>query len=563
LPWLPFRSLGSDSTASHFAAGLQDELLTQLTKVGSLRVIGRNSVDEYGGSSKPVEEIARELGVGTVALGSVQVEGDRLRVIIRLVDANTRQDLWGEHYDRTLEDAFVVQSEIARQIVSALGTRLTPAEAGAIGDAPTANPEAYQLFLQGRDYHRRPGLLRQNLLVAERLYHEAIGFDSTFGPAHAALARVILDRYMAKYEFSPERLALGRREAEIAVRLSPGLPEARLAAGLVLSMEGRHEDALREFRAGLAIAPNHPDLWSGIGQVYARQGLWDSTIVAINNALQYDPRASNLLQKLGDTYHLLHRYPEAIAAYRRELVLAPDLVQPHLSLAWSYILASGQIDTLRAALTGVPLNADLGLGAGPVLVDRLTLATMEGKPDSVLALVRSAGLDVQSHWYRHPPRLPKARQDGGVPGHADSLDLLNERALRDHPEYSGLHETRGTIAALRGRRAVALRETRWLGEDAAATPQHVTNWRTGRARIFMLAGEMDSAIAELDSLLAGRHSRRWHYLPLDPWWEPITSGPRFSGVSGEVWRAMNRQIYGLCGELSPCYSASEQRCRNR
>jgi len=93
-----------------------------------------------------------------------------------------------------------------------------------------------------------------------------------------------------------------------------------------------------------------------------------------------------------------------------------------------------------------------------------------------------------------------------------------------------LHETRGTIAALRGRRAVALRETRWLGEDAAATPQHVTNWRTGRARIFMLAGEMDSAIAELDSLLAGPSLATVHYLPLDPWWEPITSGPRFQAL---------------------------------
>jgi TolB-like protein len=514
----------------HFAAGLQDELLTQLTKVASLRVVGRTSVDEYGGSEKPVEQIARELGVRSVALGSVQVDGERLRVIIRLVDANTRQDLWGEHYDRTLEDAFLVQSEIARQIVSALGTRLTAAEAGAIAEAPTANPEAYQLFLQGRDYHRRPGLLRQNLLVAERLYGEAIVLDSTFGPAHAALARVILDRYMAKYEFSPERLALGRGEAEIAVRLSPELPEARLAAGLVLTMEDRNEDALREFRAGLAIAPNHPDLWFGIGQVHARRGKWDSTIAAINNALQYDPRASNLLQKLGDTYHVLHRYPEAIAAYRRELVLAPDLVQPHLSLAWSYVLATGQIDTLRAALTGVPLSADMGLGAGTVLGDRLTLATMEGKPDSVLALVRAAGVDVQSHWYRTLPAYRKLGRMAAYHATLDSLDRLNEKALREHPDYSGLHETRGTIAALRGRRASALRETQWLGEKAAVNPPHVTNWRAGRARIFMLAGEMDSAIAELDSLLSGPSLTTVHYLPLDPWWEPITSGPRFPAL---------------------------------
>jgi hypothetical protein len=117
---------------------------------------GRTSVGGYDGSEKPVEQIARELGVRSVALGSVQVDGNRLRVIVRLVDAGTRQDLWGEHYDRTLEDAFAVQSDIARQIVAALGARLTVAEAGAIDEAPTSSPQAYQLFLQGRDYHRRP-----------------------------------------------------------------------------------------------------------------------------------------------------------------------------------------------------------------------------------------------------------------------------------------------------------------------------------------------------------------------------------------------------------------------
>ena len=528
---LPFRSLGSDSSTAHFAAGLQDELLTQLTKVASLRVVGRTSVGGYDGSEKPVEQIARELGVRSVALGSVQVDGNRLRVIVRLVDAGTRQDLWGEHYDRTLEDAFAVQSDIARQIVAALGARLTVAEAGAIGEAPTSNPQAYQLFLQGRDYHRRPGWLRQDLLTAEQLYSRAVALDSTFGAARAALARVILDRYVLKYENTPARLELGRKEAEIAVRLAPGLPEAHLAAGLVLSIDGKSAEALDEYRAGLRIAPTYPELWAGIGHVHARLGQWDSAITALNTALQYDPRASNLLQRVGDLYHVQHRYPEAIAAYRRELALAPNLPQPHISLAWSYVLSTGQVDTLRAALRGVPLDADMGLGAGTAFGEHLALATFEGKPDSVLALIRAAReTNILAHWHWSVPAYRKIGKMVAWRATLDSVLVRIEKSLVEFPEYPGLHEDRGIIKALVGQREEAVAEARWLGQWAADHPRPRTDWRVGRAQIFALLGQMDSAFAEIEPVVAGPSLTTVHYLRLDPWWEPVVRDARFEAL---------------------------------
>ena len=534
---LPFRSLGADSSTAHFSAGLQDELLTQLSGVASLRVVGRTSVAEYGGSEKPVEQIARELGVRSVALGSVQVDGDRLRVIMRLVDASTRQDLWGARYDRTLEDVFAVQSDIARQIVAALGARLTIAEAGTIGELPTANAEAYQLYLQGRDYHRRPGLLRQDLLTAERLYLRAVALDSMFGAAHAALARVILDRYTLKYERTEARLALGKREAEIALRLSPGLAESHHVAGLVLGAEGRSDEALRRFRAGLRIAPSHPDLWAGIGQVHARLGQFDSAIVAINTALQFDPRASNLLQKLGDTYHVLHRYPEAIAAYRRELALAPDLVQPHLSLAWSYVLWTGQVDTLRAAIASVPLDADMGLGAGTVLPERMALAVFERKPDTVLALARAGWgralgrpPDPSGHFYWTVPAYRMLRDTVAERSTIDSVLQEVERQLRERPNAPGIREERASLLALVGRRDEALREATAIGEWNRRQQHRTEDWRVDRARIFVYAGELDSAFAELEHLVRAPSLVTAHYLQLDPWWEPAAKDSRFKEV---------------------------------
>jgi len=297
-------------------------------------------------------------------------------------------------------------------------------------------------------------------------------------------------------------------------------------------MDGKATEALEEYRAGLRLAPKSPDLWAGIGQVRAKLGQWDSAIAAFNTALDYDPRASNLLQKLGDTYHLLHRYPEAIAAYRRELMLAPDLVQPHLSLAWSHLLSTGKTDTLRAALASVPLDADMGLGAGTAYGDRLALATFEGKPDTVLALVRGAGeKNLLGHWYWTAAAYRKLGRMAAWRAVLDSVYTLNEKSLREFPDYSGLHETKGSIAALRGRRDLALAELRWLKEWAAAHPQPIDNfWRIGRARIYVDLGEMDSAFAEIEPVVAGPSLTTVHYLRLDPWWDPVVRDARFEAL---------------------------------
>jgi TolB-like protein len=152
---LPFQNLSAEGAQAYFAGGLHDELLTQLAKVAALKVISRTSVMGYQGTTKPLKQIADELGVGSVVEGSVQVVGGRLRVNVQLIDAATDEHLWAERYDRTLDDAFAIQSEVAQRIVAAVGATLTSAEQGRVSEAPTANAEAYRLYLQGREYWTR------------------------------------------------------------------------------------------------------------------------------------------------------------------------------------------------------------------------------------------------------------------------------------------------------------------------------------------------------------------------------------------------------------------------
>ena len=252
--------------------GCTTSSLTQLAKVASLRVIGRTSVLGYEETSKPLRQIGQELAVGSIVEASVQVVGNRLRVAVQLLDPVTQAELWAERYDRTLDDAFAVQSDIARQIVAAVGATVTGTEAGAIAAVPTQNAEAYQFYLQGLEYQRRPGFQRENLVIAQQLYERALALDSSFALAHAAISYVHAMMYKWGYDRSATRLALAQREADVALRLAPGLPQAHLAAGVRYqargifraglgqsNVRGDFRAALDQLNLGLQGAPNDPD----------------------------------------------------------------------------------------------------------------------------------------------------------------------------------------------------------------------------------------------------------------------------------------------------------------
>ena len=252
-------------------AGCTRSCSTQLAKVGALTVIGRTSVLSYAGSTKRLSQIGDELGVGSIVEGSVQVVGNRLRVNVQLIDPATEAHLWAERYDRTLDDAFAVQSDIAQRIVAAVGATLTSAEAKAITAPPTRNDEAYQLYLQGLDYYRRPGYLRQNLEIARNLYERALALDSTFALAHLGLASV--HWWSGAYDPSGAGPGLYHRELAAALRFVPQLPQARLA--VIMEPFWRLHDyraTLNELGPLVRRAPNDGELWGTLSAAVCRVG---------------------------------------------------------------------------------------------------------------------------------------------------------------------------------------------------------------------------------------------------------------------------------------------------
>ena len=264
---LPFRNLSEDTSYAYVARGLHDELLTQLVKVASLRVIGRASVGGYEETSKPLRQIGEELSVGSIVEAGVQVDGNRLRVTVQLLDPATQAHLWAERYDRSLDDAFAVQSDIAQRIVAAVGASVTSAEDGAIAAPPTQVAGAYEFYLQALAYQRRPGFLLENFRTAQQLYERALALDSGFALAHAALASVHVSMHKLRYDLSRSRLDLAQREADVALRLVPGLPQAHLAAaGVLYHRGGKYREALDQVKLGLRVRRTIPS--SGPGWVW-------------------------------------------------------------------------------------------------------------------------------------------------------------------------------------------------------------------------------------------------------------------------------------------------------
>ena len=478
----------------------------------------------------------------------MQVVGNRLRVAVQLLDPVTQAELWAERYDRTLDDAFAVQSDIARQIVAAVGATVTGAEAGAIGAVPTQNAEAYQFYLRGLEYQRRPGGRRENLLIAQQLYERALALDSSFALAHAAISHVHTLMRWLRYDRSPTRLELAQREADVALRLAPGLPQAHLAAGARYYTRGESRAGLAQFNVrddfraaldhfnhGLQGAPNDPELWTSSGWVHCSLGNYDSAVVAFDHARSLDPRDASLLEAIGDTYGYFRRHREAIEAYRHAFALAPDLIHPRLNVGWNYFNWKGTLDTLRATLQSLPLTGDPGGGGGPIGGVRLLLLYWERRPDSLLSLlplIRPAtdtSPEVTLERVDWIARAQILRRDTAAARlYFDSVLVLLNAQARAHPEERGRHDLRGFALAVLGRRAEALREVDWL-ERFDGYPADRCSRGSGwsRAAIMAQLGETGRALDEIEQLFVRPGTFSVHELRLAPEFDPIRNNPRY------------------------------------
>src|SRR5580704_5483936 len=271
---LPFENLSSDKENAFFAQGIQDEIITTLSRIGGLRVISRTSTANYKSAPENLPEIAQQLRVSHVLEGSVQKAGDRVHINVQLIQAETDAHLWAQSYDRQLTDIFSGEAEVAKSIADSLRTTLSPQEKARVEAKPTDNPDAYVIYLRAKDYQTRPDNLLQDFQSAAGLYQQAIALDPKFALAHARLSIATSTIYHFYQPTEPWK-EKAHAEALESLQLQPNLGEGHLALGLYhYYMEGDYDAALHELGLAANALPNDGDVGLYTAAIERRRGHW-------------------------------------------------------------------------------------------------------------------------------------------------------------------------------------------------------------------------------------------------------------------------------------------------
>jgi len=535
---LPFANLSGEDSAQPFADGLHDDLLTQLSRIGSLKVISRTSVLEYRESPKNVRQIAEELGVESVMEGGVQRAGDRFRLNVQLIDADTDEHLWAEQYDGeiTVANIFEVQAKIASEITAALRARLSPEERARIARRPTEDVEAYEAYLKGLDYWQS-GYGESNLRRAAGMAAFAIERDSSFAEAWALKSLASGELFWFFFERSDSIQEATREEAHRALELNPEVPlglQALAAYDYRIRLD--YDRALESVDRFRSLQPATAELEGLAGAILRRKGDTEAALERFKAGAELDPRNFSTTTEVGETAYLLRRHEEAETWLRRSLGLRPDAAVAFTFLAANRLRADGDTagarEWLEQARTAGVYRAERDM---LTLID---IALAANQPERAIAESELLSGPIDNQFYFMPATLARGlawRLKGDATRAAaafDSARIELEAEVEADPAEPRLRSALGLAFAGLGRKRDALREGR---EGVRLMPPEVEAWR-GRWRVFQLArietmvGESDSAIEHLRSLLAVPFDLTVAELRVDPAWDPLRDDARFEAL---------------------------------
>ncbi len=501
---LPFANLSPDPDDAYFADGIHDEIISQLGKIASLKVISRTSVMEYRDQTKNLRLIADQLGVTNILEGTVRRVGDRVRITTQLIDAQNDEHLWAETYDRDYADVLSVQAELAQTIASVLEAALTPQEVERIQAKPTDNPQAYEQYLRGSEYLNR-SYQENDLRIAAQMFSKAVQLDPDFAGAYARLSVANVTTYWHGYDPKEDRLAQAREAAEKAFQLDPDLPDAHLAMGYYHYYGQRdYEMALAEFSSALRLQPNNSDVLAATAYVQRRRGEWDLALNNLKKAFELDPRSPIKAQQVGSISRWMRDYGEAMHYYDLAISLSPETTELYNVKAGLILDSTGDPEeALRVIEEGPEMNvADLPAGNAAELWRLYFIAGKYERPLQELNR-RTVGDDTTRYFLAKAELHELLGQRDIARAHYDSARVALESLIlqgRNPGEPFNVRCRLGIAYAALGRKDDALHEGRACVERLPLSRDALYgNYNLGyRVQIYAMVGEADSAVAQLD-----------------------------------------------------------------
>jgi len=536
---LPFENLSDEKENAYFADGIQDDLLTNLSKIGDLRVISRTSVMQYRGRPTNIRDIGKALGVSNILEGSVRRSGNKVRVNVQLIDANTDEHLWAYDYDRDVIDVFAIQSELAREIAKALQAKLSPAEESRMTTKPTENDKAYEAFVKAHDLscaYEDQAKLRQSA----QFYQRAIDLDPNFALALARYSQ--LESWMLRtHDASPEHRERARSLAERALQLKPDLPEGHLALGFSYYYgDNNYDAALKEFEIAQRGLPNESEVYLAIGAIQRRQGKWAESTENLEKAASLNPKDTWPLQNLALNYEMLRNFDAANKTVDRALQINPTglgLWQIKVKLA---IGGKGDFSVYEDAMEkgkSFPISNEERL---KIVGDEANLLLLTRKYDQLLqlaekfpddAFARMPGSLAMKYFALGIARKGLGDEAAARAAFLKAKDILAEQ-VKQKPDDADLRVQLAKMLAWLGEKDAAIAEAqramdlRPESKDAFEGPPITEQ----AAQVYAIIGDNARAIELLDGLLSRPSEVTLPTLKVNPAWDPLRNDPAFQAL---------------------------------
>jgi serine/threonine protein kinase len=540
---LPFTNLSNEAENAFLADGMQDEILTHLSRIADLKVIGRTSAMQYKSQgARNLRQIGHELGVAHVLEGSVQRSGNHLRVNAQLVDTRSGTVAWAEQYDRNFNDLFALQSDIAEKVAKQLQIEISASEKLAIKRSPTADLGAFDLYTRARNLFLTPSFYvssKPNLLEAENLLNEAVARDPSFFRAYCQLAFVHDALYFFGHDRTSTRLALAEAALETASRSRPDADETHLARAWNLYWAHLDYDgALAELKIARQTLPNDTQLLFLTGLVQRRQGHWEESTRTFERAANLDPRNYAVLQNIQGNYATLGRYAEQQAWLGRILSLAPDDAVIKVILAEVDFASRADTRPLRRMIDSV--RATNPAVAGDINHWSLHCALAERDAAAATAALITArddpinlGNDVFCNRSFVEGVIARMANDEAKARSAfTAARAEQEKTIAAQPNFGPAWCVLGLIDAALGRKEDALREGRHAVEllttekDAVRGPALIKYL----AMIAAWTGDKDLACQQLAMIVRPPSPVTYGELKLHSFWDPLRGDPRFEQI---------------------------------